>query len=828
MQSVIDSVRHAARATLRSPALSLGIVLSFALGIGANATMFEVIDRLLLRPPAHVVDAGRVKRLMINRVTPETKTRATTDILSYPDYVDFTRAHSFSSVAAVNNRKITVGHGVDAHRYDASLVTGGFFSLLGVKPQLGRFFGAAEDRPGAAGVAVIGYQSWQRDFGGDPQAIGKTLDFGHGPYIIIGVAPEGFTGIDLKAVDVWLPLRTANSQMWRPAQWVNNRHMNWLRAIARLAPGVPALTAGAEATLLQRQGRREQIGEQSYDPNTRIIAAPLITARGPLASSESKVAQWLAGISLLVLLIACANVANLLLARAVRQRRETGIRLALGSSRARVVGHALTESILLAALGGVAALLFAHVGENLLRTFLLPNIVWSEPGIMLRVGGFITVLTVLAGVAAGVIPAIQASQADVLETIKSGASRNTSGSASRARDALIVLQVALSVVLLVGAGLFVHSLHQANTVELGFDPSGVLIISPEFDHDTSAADMVRDAEFTRRALDRLKLLSGVQRASVDVSTPFWSSFITTLKVPGLDSIPVLPSGPPFLHAIDPDYFDLLHLKLLRGRKLTQQDNRMGAQRVVVVNQLMARVLWPRKDAIGQCLMIYDDAKKQVQPPCATVVGIVNTAELQSLSDPAPMQYYFAANAGIITSPWTELMVRTNDHPKTIIPAIRQALVRIDPALRFVQIESLQEQIDPQLSSWKLGATAFTAFGFVALIVAGIGLYSVLAFSVAQRTFEIGIRTALGATPRRLVRMILGEAARLIAIGVIIGLIAAVAVTPRVQSLLFEVSPHDPGTLVVVVCSVLLVSIVAAIVPARRAVLVDPSVALRSE
>lgn len=836
MTSTMDNIRLGARMVLRSPALTLGIVLSFALGIGANAVMFEVVDRLLLSPPAHVRDASSVKRVMINQMEPRTRTRETTDVMSFPDYVDFTQAHTFAAVAAISNRKLTVGHGVTARRYDADLVTGEFFSLLGVTPEVGRLFGPADDKPGAPGIVVISHAIWQNEFGGDPHVVGRTIDFGHGPYVITGVAPQGFTGMDLAGVDMWLPLRVANSQIWSSWHWVDNRDMNWLRVVARLAPGVSMRAADAEATLLHRQGRAEPTAGGKYDPGARVIATPLIAARGPLASPESKVAQWLAGISLLVLLIACANVANLLLARAVRGRRETGIRLALGSSRAQVVAHALTESLILAGLGGLAALVLTRVGGNLIRNFVLPDIVWSEPHLVLHVAAFIVILALLAGLAAGVIPAIQASRVDVIETIKTGASRNTSGSASTTRDALVILQVALSVVLLVGAGLFVHSLNRAASVHLGFDPAGVLVVSPEFDHDTGTADAVRDAAFTRRALARLRELPGVERASVDLSTPFESAFSVGIKVPGLDSIPALSSGPPIVHTVDPDYFNMMRLKILRGRGLHPEDNHMGAARVVVVNTLMARTLWPGTEALGQCLVVSNsgrvahegDASKSAQPPCATVVGVADVAALESVTDPPPMQFYIAAGAEIITPPFQDILVRARGDGEQLIPAIRKALSDLDPSLRFLHVDPLQQAVDRQTSSWRLGATAFTAFGMLALIVAGIGLYSVLAFSVAQRTFEIGVRTALGATPRRLARMILGEMARLIAIGVAIGLVAAVAVAPRAESLLFNVSPHDPATLVVVVCSVVAVSILAAIVPVRRAILVDPSVALRSE
>lgn len=817
------------RRLLRSPGLALGVILSFALGIGANAVIFEVIDRLLLSPPAHVTDAGRVKRLMIERISPDTKRLETADALSFPDYVDFEKAHSFSAVAAVSNRTITVGHGLAARRYKAQLVSGSFFPLLGVKPELGRLFGLPDDRPGAPGVAVISYGTWQNDFGGDAHVVGRTVDFGHGPYVIIGVAPQGFTGINLARVDMWMPLRVANSQMWSGWQWLNNRNMNWLRVVGRLAPGASVQSADAEATLLHRRGRSEQIGAGQYDARAAVAATPLIAARGPLASPESKVTRWLAGISLLVLLIACANVANLLLARAVRQRRDMAIRVALGSSRARVIGHALTESLTLAGLGAVAALLLTHVGGRVLRNYLLPDIVWSEPHLIPHVIAFVVVIAVLAGLAAGVVPAIEASRVDLVSTIKTAATRNASGSASTARDALTILQVALSVVLLAGAGLFVRSFHRAHGVNLGFDPAGVLVVSPQFDHDTGSVDAARDAEFTRRALARLRTLPGVERVSVDLSTPFESDMIAKVEIPGRDSIPVLPSGPPVVHTISPGYFDLMHLRLIRGRTLTAQDNHAGAARVVVVNELMARTLWPGRDAIGQCLIIHDDdSTAAMRPPCATVVGVAADAALLSLSDPAPMQFYIPADAGIVTAPFQDILVRVRGDASASIPAVRKALSVMDPSVRYLAVDPLQAAVDLQTHSWQLGAATFSAFGLLALVVAGIGLYSVLAFAVAQRTFEIGIRAALGATPIRLMRMVAGEAARLIGLGAVIGLAVAVALAPRAQALLFQVSPYDPVTLVTVLAAVLLIAIIAAILPARRAALLDPVTALRSE
>ncbi|HEV2131464.1 MAG TPA: ABC transporter permease, partial [Longimicrobiaceae bacterium] len=341
-----QDVRYAFRRMRRSPGLTAAVILTFALGVGANATMFGIIDRLLLRPPAHVQEPGEVKHLVVDRYVSFLGTRSTGDVLSYPDYEGFTRGRAFSSVAGFWNRDLTLGRGESARPVKGTLVTGNFFSTLGTSPAVGRFFGPAEDEKGAPATAVISQGLWQREFGGDPAVVGRTLDLGHAePYTIVGIAPQGFTGVDLKPVDVWIPLHTALALMGQEF-WLESAGSYFIRAVGRLAPGVSPAQAAAEATVLHRQVRAEQIAAGDYDPEAEVIAASLIAGRGPLAPDEARVARWLAAISLIVLLIAGANVANLLLARAVRQRGEIAIRLALGSSRGRVLRQVLMESLL--------------------------------------------------------------------------------------------------------------------------------------------------------------------------------------------------------------------------------------------------------------------------------------------------------------------------------------------------------------------------------------------------------------------------------------------------------------------------------------------------
>jgi predicted permease len=817
------SVRLALRRMRQTPGFTAAVVLTFGLGIGVNATMFGIVDRLLLSPPAYVRDPDGVVRLMVQRRDHFTDVEAANDVLSYPDYEQFGKGKSFSSVAAVaggDNMQITVGRGSEARQLRATEVTGNFFSLLGVHPALGRFFGPEEDQPGGAGVVVIGYESWQRRYGGDRNVLGRTLDFGQGPYTIIGVAPKGFTGIDLKRVDVWLPLHVYASQAM-PSCW-DKRNCAWLHAVARLAPGIPTHTAEAEATTLYRNGIATFEGNSLDDPKPRVIGAPLIAARGPNASSESKVAIWLAGIALIVLLIACANVANLLLSRSIRQRREIGIRLALGSSRGRVLGQVLTESVLFSLLGGIAAFLLAVWGGALLRHVLLPDIAGEWGGAESRIVGAVVFLSLLAGMTAGLVPAVQASRPELAEILKNGS--RTSSPTSRTRDALTVAQAALSVVLLVGAGLFVHSLHRVNSLDLGLDPRGVLLVSPEFNRDITDQ---RKADFYSRALARLETTPGVEAVSTDISVPFWSSRVVDLWAPDVDSIPLLPSGFPILHTVDPGYFRVLDLKMRHGRGFGPSD-RKGAPRVVVINETMAKMLWPGQNAIGKCLLIGHGPEGKKKPPCASVVGVVENARAFELKQKAVMQYYVPREQEVTDSNPDALLVRVRGTPASAIPLIQRDLLSLEPELRYVEARPLQELIDPLARSWKLGATMFTVFGLLALAVAGIGLYSVLAFSVAQRTFELGVRSALGAPRKRLLGLVLFQGARLAGIGIVLGLLIALLAAPKMADLLFETSPRDPLMLLGVAAVMGLVTVLAAALPALRATRVDPSIALRAE
>ena len=813
-------LRYACRRLARSPGLSLGIVLTLALGIGANATMFGVVDRLLLRPPAHLVEPDSIVRIGVEREMRVGQARRTSDWLTFPDFRDLEAAESFTAVAAHSRQNLIVGRGAEARPVAATLVSGAYFPMLGVQPESGRLLGPADDRQGAAAVAVLGHGFWQRAFESDPGAIGRTVDFGHGPYEIVGVAPEAFTGVDLDPIDLWLPFQVAGEDL-RGARWRQARNWYWLSAIARLAPGVDAERAEAEATALHLAGRSEQIGAEKYDPEARVKALPLIAGRGPLASNESKVARWLAGVSLVVLLIACANVANLLLARSLRQRREHAIRLALGISRRSLMGQVLIESAVLAIFGGAVALLFTHWTGRFLRVVLLPDVEWTDPPVAARVALLSFALCLVAGLLAGILPALQASRPGVVESLKAG-SRTVSSPGSGARNSLTVFQAALSVVLLAGAGLFLRSLHRVESLDLGFEPEGLLLIEPIYQGEPTAEQR---SELYRRAVERVPRLPAVETAAESFGLPFWSAMSADLTIPGVETIPELPAGEPVIHAVGAEYFSSMRLRITRGRGFTAAD-RDDSQLVAVVGETMARLVWPGSQAIGQCLQIGDQ-------DCAEVIGVVEDAKLMSLREGEVMQYYVPFAQSPYDQPPEAMLARIagavdRERLGTTISAIRRELLALDPDLRFVELRHYPDIIDPQARSWRLGAMMFSLFGGLALVVAAVGLYSVLAFAVAQRTHEMGIRSALGAARGQIAALILGHSLRLIGFGVAIGLLVVLVAAPEVEPLLFETSPRDPWTLSAIAAAVFLTALAAAGWPARQASRVDPSVALRAE
>ncbi len=609
-----------------------------------------------------------------------------------------------------------------------------------------------------------------------------------------------------------MPLRSAGAALFGDPRWFTDPGWNWVRLVARMAPGASVAGAESAATTLYRRSHPDE------DPEARVVVAPLMAARGPMASTESAVSRWLFGVTVLVLLIVAANIANMLLARGLRQRREIGVRLALGATRGRLVRESVVEALLMAALGALAALVLAQWGGAAVRAALLPDPAAATSGISGRAAIFAGAASVLAGLVSGILPAIQSTRADVHETLKTSG-RGVVPGAGPTRESLAVLQVALSVVLLVGAGLFIRSLLHVMSTDLGIDVDHVLVAMPQFDEGTGTAE--RERTFAAIA-ERLRANPAVAHASaVAGSLPFIQSRSGDLYVPGRDSVPTPPQGGPYLSAVEPDYFETLDLAVVEGRGIEASD-RNGSEPVVVINRTLARWLWPESSAVGRCIQVISDAS-----PCRTVVGVAEDAHRHRLVEEPAAQVYLPLAQGGLDRETEGVLVRGRRGAQGLSELVRTELLA-GGRVRFAGVRSLGQIVAPQSRPWRVGTLLFCAFGLLAVAVATIGIYAVLAFSVAQRLRELGVRAALGADRARLIRLVAGRSLRLVALGVTLGLAAAAAAAGRLGPLLQGVSPHDPLVFGAVALVLACVGLFAAAIPARRATAASPLDAMRAE
>jgi len=821
LDGIARTVAFVARRLRRSPWLTASVVSILGLGIGANAVMFGVVDRLLLSPPQHVVDPDQVHILHVRRVGFNGDVFVGRTV-TYPDFQDFAGLSSFKEVGAFTGPvPLTVGRGEAADQAQVNGVSAGFFSVLGVQPEAGRFFTAREDRIEAEPTAVLSHEYWTRAFGADPSVLGSTIDVGRGTYTVVGIAPPGFTGAELEPVDIWIPItlfgRLENGEGWR-----DNRGWYWLQTVARTRPEVTVEAAAAEATAAHRSGRAEQIATNSYDANAEVLVAPIIAARGPRPSEEARVARWLGGVSLIVLLIACFNVANLLLARSVQGRREIAVRLALGVSRRRLLTEVLGESLALAGLGALAAVVVARFLGSALHEALLPGVAFTDAGLGGRLLAFTAVATLCSGVLTGVLPALAATRTELAETLRAGG-RSVAGERSRTRLALLVGQAALSVVLLVGAGLFVRSLSRAQALDLGFDAQGLAVVSLEWNETLPGEE--REAIY-EETLDRLNRLPDVSSAALTYTVPFRSSIsLGQPRVPGLDSIPRHHNGGPYVNKVGSGYFETMGLTIVEGRGIEPIDDARGAAPVAVVSRSMASAVWPRGDVLGACMILGEEE----DAACTEVVGVVEDHRRQDLVEDDPhFLYYVNRSNPAFQGPPQAIMARLRGEPRSGLASLRREAREASGQIRFVGAASMTDYIAPQLRSWRLGASMFTVFGILALIVAAWGLYSVLAFDVALRRHEIGVRCALGADRGRIVRLVLRQALVLVAIGTALGLLVAGGASRFIEPLLFRVSGTDPWTYGAVAACLMIVAGVAGALPAWRATRVDPKTALQAD
>lgn len=824
LEEMSQNLRYALRALGRSPGFTAAVILTLALGIGANVAIFGVVDRLLFRPPPFLVDADAVNRVYL---TYNFRGRDhTNSSMAYTRYLDLARdSHSFSQTAAFSQRDMPIGVGDNARELSVQTVSASYFSFFNAKPELGRFFTSAEDSIAApANVIVISDGYWRREMGARRDVLGQILQVGTVPCTIIGVAPPGFIGLleDAPPV-VFMPITTyaANSGFGAPGEWHTIYNWDWMKMIVRRKPGITDAQANADLSDAYRRSYETEAVPTRQMPTSavarpRALAGSVLTERGPGQGPMGKVAEWTGGVTLIVLLIACANVANLLLARAFRRRREIAVRLALGVGRARLARQLLTETVLLGVMGGTAGLLLAHWTGSVLHSLFLPPGTESTQLFDPRTLAFAAGAALLAGGLTGIAPILQIRQPRLVESLKAGA-REGVNRRSRLRSGLLLTQGALSLVLLVGAGLFVKSLQKVEALPLGFDVDPVVYVQPNLRGvELSKADQIALVE---RLQARAAELPNVAVASRGVSIPFWSGIMSPFTVPGVDSVDRL--GRFSAQIASAEYFSAMGTRILHGRGFAATD-RVGTPRVIVVSQNMAQAIWPGQDPLGKCVKFgMSDTM-----PCTTVVGVAENIKANDFTQPMEFQYYSPMDQGGGQN--AGLFIRTRGAGIEARETIRKALQPLMPGAGYVTVTPMREIVDSQLDTWRVGSTMFVVFGGLALLLAAIGLYSVIAYDVAQRTHELGVRIALGAELRDVLGLVMGDGVRFAVAGVTIGGVIALVAGRWIEPLLFHVSARDPEIFGAVILVLLGVAAVASAIPALRASRVDPNIALRSD
>ncbi len=812
--------RYALRGLRLKPGFSIAVVATLGLGLGANATMFGIVDRLLFRPPNLLIAPERSARLYTVQMN-EGKERQDS-FTGYRRYLDFReQTRSFDAMTPWYWNYVAVGSGSATREMSVGVSGSDLWKMFDVKPVIGRFFTAQEDMPPeGTPVVVISYAFWQTEFGGRTDAVGSLIDIGPTKYTVIGVAPEDFTGFSAEPLAVFIPIAAHSGGEFRGRKvpWYETYNMTWFEVFARRKPGVTVQQANADLTNVYQQTYRAALAKNPGGTPLEVakphaFAGPVLRDRGPNEGNDAKVATWLIGVSMIVLLIACANVANLLLARALKRRREIAVRIALGISRPRLLMQLVTESVILATLGGIAGVAIAQWGGAIMRTQLLAE--KAAPAVLTdsRVLLFVGVLSALAGLLTGLVPAYQAGRTDVAAALKSG-SREGSMQRSRLRAALLIAQAALSVVLLVGAGLFLRSLINVRNVPLGYDVDRVLWVS--LNDRGAKLDSAQQVALRRDLIAAAQRMPGVERAARALTVPFWSTWGVDLFVAGIDSVNKL--GDFTLQSSTPEFFQTMGTRILRGRGISAED-RANAPRVVVVGEAMAKLIWPNQDAIGKCIRVDADTV-----PCSTVVGIAEDVRRGNLTKP-DLHYYLSIDQ---FGSYGGLYVRTRGPANMQTERVRRELQRIMPGVSYITVLPLSKIIGTETRSWKLGATMFAAFGALALVLAAIGLYSVIAYTVTQRTHEMGVRVALGAESRDVIRLIVREGLAIVLPGIALGGAIALLAGKWIAPLLFNVSPKDPSVIVSVVATLVVVAVIASWVPATRASRVDPNEALRAD
>jgi predicted permease len=823
--TLLQDFRYGSRVLLKSPGFVIAAVMSLALGIGANATIFTMINTIFLQPlpvekPSELMfvygtDTNNASNAIFGQFMP----------VSYPNYIDYKNRNSVFSELGVYSfpNPVSLGTGGKPEPINVQLVSGNYFSVLGVKAALGRTFSPEEDQAaGSSSVAVLDYKFWQRRFGGNPGIVGEKIRLNGHPFTVIGIAPRGFDGtIGVVTPDMWTPVMSFDAILAGatfPGGPVDkNRRLLSLNAFGRLKPQVSLAQAQSALQTIGRELEKE-FPNENRGRNVGImplLQATIPPAFRPLLLQGSGVLMAIVG---LVLLIACANVANLMLARASARRREFTVRLALGGARLRLVRQLLIESLIVAVPGGLLAIAVAMGGRSLIVSLLPPAV--NPANLNMPIDATVLVFTlglaVLSAILFGLAPAIRASRSDLASDLKE---RLGGGGVSRYkwRNLLVFVQVTLSVVALASAGLFVRSLSNAQTVDLGFESQNLVTVP--YNVALNNYDQSRGREYHRLIVDRVRTLPGVAAASVSLALPMSPPFQRTVFPEGQEDIKTKSGSLVYTNIVGAGYFETVRMPMLRGRGFSDAD-REGQQKVVIINEAMARRFWPDQEVLGKRLRFFGDTEQSL------IVGIVRNAKYIFIGeDPQPMAYSPLEQN---YSPGMSLIVRTATRPDNMKAMIEREVQALDRGIPLNNIQTISELLSASLTGARVAATLLGVFGLLALALAGVGIYGVMSYSVNLRAQEIGIRMALGARRQDVLKMVLRQGMTIVSIGLAVGLVLAAGIGRMMSGLLYGVGTADLLAFSTSAAVLLFVALIANFVPARRATTVAPNSVMRYE
>jgi putative ABC transport system permease protein len=815
MEGLLQDLRYALRILRRSPGFTTVAVVTLALGIGASSAIFSIVHAVVLQPLPYPEPERLVQLWM--RFTgigiPNDQ-----NWVSAPELLDLQRNRSLSAIAAISSSSFNAVFGGAPERIEAAVVSPSLFQLLGVRPQAGRVFLPEEGTAGRDRVVLLGDGIWRRRFGADPGVVGRKLILSGESYVVTGVLPRGFQFPS--DAEIWAPLAFAPADLTP-----DNRGSHGLEVVARIAPRLTLAQARADLDAVSRRIVAEHPEYPYKTYNFKVLAVPLLDQQ----IGEVRTALWvLLGAVGFVLLIACANVANLLLARAAGREREIAVRQALGVGRRRLLRLLLTESALLGLGGGAAGLALAVAALRVLVAASAGNVPRiHEVRLDVPVLLFTVLVSLATGLLFGLAPAVAMFRADTHAALKAGGRGASAGAASqRLRGALVAAEVALALALLAGSGLLIRSFLRLQEVDGGFKPAGVLTLRislPEQRY--PKAEQAR--AFYRDLLERVRKLPGVDAAGAANGLPLggtgWSGTVTidTRAVPPADTTPEADQRP-----VTPGYFEALHVPLLRGRTFDERDNQTAA-RVCVIDETLAKTYWPHDDAIGKRIHT-GAASGGGQVPWMTVVGVVRHVRYRTLESPSRVELYWPYVQTPFRVGTLSLAIHSSLPPLGLVAAVRRELRAVDPEQAAYRVRTMDELVADSVARRRLSTTLLAVFAGVALLLAAVGIYGVMSYAVAQRSHEMGIRMALGARGGQVVAMVLGRGLSLTAAGLAVGLAAALVLTRLLKTLLFAVSSYDPLTFVTVAALLVLVAAAASFVPAHRATAVDPVNALRRE